>query len=54
VQGSSQRGLRVNFIWNKEELPEQWKESIILLYLSIRRVIKQIVVITVAYHFSQL
>jgi len=31
-----------NSIWNKEKLPEDWKESIIVLYLSIRRVIKQI------------
>jgi len=30
-------------IWNKEELPEEWKESIIVL--SIGREIKQIVVI---------
>ena len=29
-------------IWNNKELPEEWKESII--YLSIRRTIKQIVV----------
>jgi hypothetical protein len=21
-----------NFIWNKEELPQQWKESVILLF----------------------
>jgi len=40
-----------NSVWNKEELPEEWKESIIL---SIRRVIKQCVVIIVAYHFCQL
>jgi len=22
--------MLINFIWNKEELPEQWKESIIV------------------------
>ena len=36
-------------IWNKEELPEQWKGS--TLYLSVRRAIKHTVVITEAYHF---
>ena len=39
-------------IWNKEELPEEWKES--SLYLSIRRGIKQIVITIGAYHFCQL
>ena len=38
-----------NFIWNKEEMSEQWKE-----YLFIRWVIKQTVVIIKAYHFYQL
>ena len=42
----------INSIWNKEELPEEWKESIIVLF--IRRAIKQIVVITEAYRFCQL
>jgi hypothetical protein len=41
----------INSIWNKEELPEQWKESITDLF--IRRVIKQIAVIIEAYHFCQ-
>jgi hypothetical protein len=36
-------------IWNKEELPEEWKESVIVTI----RVIKQIVTIE-AYHFCQL
>jgi len=36
-------------IWNKDELPEEWKQS--SLYLSIRRAIKQTAVITGAYHF---
>ena len=40
----------INSIWNKEELPEEWKES--LLYLFIRREIKQILVIIGAYHFG--
>jgi hypothetical protein len=38
-----------NSIWNKEEMPEQWKE-----YLFIRWVIKQTVVIIKAYHFYKL
>ena len=41
-------------IWNKEQLPEEWKESIIVLYLSIRRGIKQIVITIGAYHYCQL
>ena len=38
-------------VWNKEELPEEWNESIIV---SIRRGIKLIVVIIGEYHFCQL
>ena len=34
-------------IWNKEELPEEWKE---LIMVPISRMIKQIVVIIQAYH----
>ena len=42
----------INSILNKEELPEDWKESIIVpIY---KKVIKQILVIIEAYHFSQL
>ena len=37
-------------IWNKEELSEEWNESIVV----IRRAIKQIVVIIGAYHVCQL
>ena len=37
---------------NKEELPEVWKESIIVVF--IRRAIKQVVAITEAYNFHQL
>jgi hypothetical protein len=41
----------INSVWSEEEWPEKWKELIIVLYLSIRRVIKQILVIIGAYHF---
>jgi hypothetical protein len=37
------------YIWHKEELPEDWKESIILLIY-----IQRIVVIIDVYHFCQL
>jgi len=40
-------------IWNKEELSEEWNESI-TDHLFIRRAIKHIVIITGAYHFFQL
>ena len=39
-------------IWNKEELPEEWKESIIVPIH--KRGIKQIVITIGAYHFCQL
>jgi hypothetical protein len=42
----------INSIWNKEELPEEWRGQ--SLYLFIRRAIKQAVVIIEAYHFCQL
>ena len=38
-------------IWNKEELPEEWKSR--PLYLSVRRTMKQTVVIIGAYHYCQ-
>ena len=38
-------------LWNEEELPEEWKSR--SFYLSIRRAIKQVLVITGAYHFCQ-
>ena len=39
-------------IWNKEELPEEWKESIIVPVY--KKADKQTVVIIGAYHFCQL
>jgi hypothetical protein len=42
----------INFIWNDEELPQQWKESIIApIY---KRGIKLTTVITEGYHCYQL
>jgi hypothetical protein len=35
----------IMLIWNKEELPHQWKESIVIAYLFTERVIKLTVVI---------
>jgi hypothetical protein len=48
----SQIHKSINSVWNKEKLPEQWKGQ--SLYIFIRRVIKQILVIIVAYHSCQL
>jgi hypothetical protein len=33
----------INSVWNKEDIPEEWKESIIVLF--IKKAIKQIVVV---------
>jgi hypothetical protein len=41
----------INSVWNKEELPDQWKESIII---HTKRVIKLTVIIIVGYHYYQL
>jgi hypothetical protein len=41
----------LNSIWNKEELPEEWKGRSLYLFI---RTIKQIVVIIESYHFCQL
>jgi hypothetical protein len=38
----------INTIWNKEELPDQWKESI--MYQFTKRVIKLTVIIIMGYH----
>jgi hypothetical protein len=38
--------------WNKEELPHQWKESVVV-YLFSKRVIKLTAVIIEAYHYCQ-
>jgi hypothetical protein len=50
---SSEIHKLINCIWNKEELPEQFPRSQ-SLYLFMRRVIKQIVIIIEAYHSCQL
>jgi hypothetical protein len=42
----------IKLIWNKEELPHQWKESIVLPIH--KKVIKLTVVIIEAYQFCQL
>jgi hypothetical protein len=42
----------IHALWNKEDMPEEWKDS--SLYLSIRRVIKQTVLITETFGFCQL
>ena len=41
-------------IWNKEELPGEWKESIVPIHKKGDRGIKQIVITIGAYHFCQL
>jgi len=38
----------INSIWNKEDLPEEWKESIIVAIVYTRRVTKEIAVIVEA------
>jgi hypothetical protein len=42
----------INYIWNKEELPDQWKEPINVPIK--RKVIKLTVVIIMGYHCYQL
>jgi hypothetical protein len=42
---------RMNSIWNKKELPEEEKESVIVAIY--KKGVKQIVVIVEAYHFCQ-
>jgi cytochrome b len=42
----------INSVWNKEELPDQWKESIIVPVH--KRVIKLTVIIILGYHCYQL
>jgi hypothetical protein len=42
----------INLIWNKEELPHQWKESVVVHFH--RRVLKLTAVIIGAYHCCQL
>jgi len=43
----------VNCIWNKEELPYQWKNSIIVPFF-IRRLVRLTKVIIAAYHCCRL
>ena len=42
----------INSIWNREEFPKTWKESIVVPFYKNGE--KQIVVIIVAHHFFQL
>jgi hypothetical protein len=42
----------INSVWNKEELPDQWRSQ--SLYLFISRVMKQTAAIIKAYHCYQL
>jgi hypothetical protein len=42
----------INSVWNKEELPDQWKESIIVPVT--KRLTKLTVIIIVGYHCYQL
>jgi hypothetical protein len=44
--------ILINSVWNKEELPDQWRESIIVTIH--KRVIKLTVIIIVRYHCCQL
>jgi hypothetical protein len=43
----------INSVWNKEELPDQWKESIIV-YQFTKRVIKLTAIIIAGHHCYQL
>jgi hypothetical protein len=43
----------INSVWNKEELPDQWKEYL-LFYQFTKRVTKLTVIIIVGYHCYQL
>jgi hypothetical protein len=42
----------INSVWNKEELPDQWKESVIVPFA--KRVIKLTVIIIMGYYCYQL
>jgi hypothetical protein len=42
----------INSIWNKEELPDQWKECIIVRIQ--KRVIRLSIIIIMGYHYCQL
>jgi hypothetical protein len=44
---------KLNMIWNKEGLPHQWKESVVVVPIH-KRVIKLTVVVMEAYHCCQL
>jgi hypothetical protein len=47
----SARHKPINYIWNKEELPDQWKESIFVPIH--KKVTKLTVIIIVGYHCYQ-
>jgi hypothetical protein len=48
---SSEIHQLINSVWNREDLPEEWKQSIIVL--TYKRGIKQNVIIIQVYHFCQ-
>jgi hypothetical protein len=44
----------INSVWNKEELPDQWRESIIVSVHKKKKLTKLTVIIIMGYHCYQL